>query len=204
LTDTLNPQAIFLHSPDKEFAPVGAKSNIPYENWFGHFKSFLMSNAHKEQIKKLYMWWNGWVFSFEKAAITCDADNEGSSGMDEAVECLNDDMQVLTDGWQEKDLTQRFDNLSVSVTVAVQESSAGSSKVTQPVIPSSFAPGPSHLDSVEQQDSDALISEPQAGPREEEIIGKGKCKEKAVDINEGDAQVRKAGGRPRRKPKRFD
>jgi hypothetical protein len=57
---------------------------------------------------------------------------------------------------------------------------------------------------VEQQDSDALISEPQAGPREEEIIGKGKGKEKAVDINEGDAQVRKAGGRPRRKPKRFD
>jgi hypothetical protein len=153
------------------------------------------------------MWWNGWVFTFEKVPMLCDADDEGSSGMDEAIEYLDRDMQSPTgrqDGWQENDFMERFDNLSVSVTVAVQESSSGSSRVTQPVlIPTSFAPGPSHLDLVDQHDSDTPISEPQAGPREEEIIRKGKGKEKAVNNNEEDLQVKKAGGRPRRKPKIF-
>ena len=88
--------------------------------------------------------------------------------------------------------------------MAVQESSLGSSKVPQPLILSSFAPGPLHPDSVDQQDSDTPILESQAGPREKEITGKGKGKEKAVNIIEED-QVKKAAGRPRRiwRPKKI-
>ncbi|KAF8954723.1 hypothetical protein BDZ97DRAFT_1623863, partial [Flammula alnicola] len=59
--------AIFLHSPDKEFAQTGAQSKIPYQKWFDHYKSFLMKNAEKQEITELFMWWNARVFSFNSA-----------------------------------------------------------------------------------------------------------------------------------------
>jgi hypothetical protein len=208
LFNTLNSQAIFLHSPDKEFASVGAKSNIPYENWFGQFKAYLIGNAHKDQIKQLYMWWNGWVFSFENAPKLTNIDDEESSGMDEAVDCLDDfDVQVPTDqqeyGRQKdvNDLTERFDSLAVSMAGTVHQdsnsSSSGSSGVPQPAtVP--FTPGPSHTHSVDQQD---IILSDTSQPREEEIgqLENGKGKEKAVDIT---IQVQKAGGRQRGRRKK--
>ena len=65
------------------------------------------------------MWWNGWVFTFEQAPKLNNTDDEGSSGMDKAAECLNDDMQVPTnqqDRWQENDddnLMETFNSLAV-------------------------------------------------------------------------------------------
>ncbi|KAH9476949.1 hypothetical protein JR316_0010865 [Psilocybe cubensis] len=75
--------AIFLHSPDREFASVGAISGIPYERWYMHFKSFLMKSAGKPHIQKLFAWWNGWVFSFTESKQP-HVEDEGSSGMEEA------------------------------------------------------------------------------------------------------------------------
>ena len=62
--DNINIKAIFLHSRNQEFAPVGAKSKIPYEKWFQHFKQFIMKNATLPEMKSLFMWWNRWVFTF--------------------------------------------------------------------------------------------------------------------------------------------
>ena len=175
----LNSQAIFLHLPDKEFASVGAKSNIPYKNWFDQFKGYLMANAHKQQIKELYMWWNGWVFSLEKtptSKLTND-DSEGSSGMDEVVECLDNsdfDLDMQECGWQDEDLIERFNTLAIA-------SSSGSG-VPQPTGTSSFVPGPSYTPSVEQQIISNILQ-----PIEEEIRSQNsKGKEKAVDIAEAD------------------
>jgi hypothetical protein len=202
---TLNSQAIFLHSPDKEFAPVGAKSNIPYETWFGYFKSFLIVNAKKDRIKELFMWWNGWVFSFEKASkLTDTIDGEESSGMDEAIGCLDDvDMEVPIDHqeleFQDDNLLERFDSLAVSMAVTVHQgsnlSSSGSSGVPQPE--SSFAPGPSLTDLVDQN----VILTDSSQAMEEEIgqRARGKGKEKAVDVNvtelKTDMQVKKVVGK---------
>jgi hypothetical protein len=209
LFNTLNFQAIFLHSPDKEFASVGAKSNIPYEKWFGQFKGYLMANAHKEQIKELYMWWNGWVFSFEKARKLTNIDDEESSGMDEAVECLDDfDMQVSTNqqerGWQdlEEDLIETFDSLAMAEHQELASSSG--SGVPQPASVSTFSPGPSYTHSVEQQDIMPVVSDV-LQPIEEEVRSQnGKGKEKAVDITEADVQVKKAvaRGKQRGRPKK--
>ena len=175
-----------------------------------------MDNAHKEQIKELYMWWNGWGFSFEKVPKLTNIDDEESSGMDEAVDCLDDfGVEVPTDqqeyGQQRDDFIERFDSLAVSMAVTVNQdsnlsSSAGSSRVPQPTTVSSFAPGPSHTHSVDQQD---IIIPDISPPREEEISRnrKGKGKEKAVDITidiQADIQSKKAvaEGRPRRRPKK--
>src|SRR5882762_3173851 len=86
---TYKYQAIFLHSPDQEFAPVGTKSNIPYEKWFQQFKLFLMKNVNTPDIKNLFEWWNGHVFSFDTAKKRAESNSEKSSGMDEAELGLN-------------------------------------------------------------------------------------------------------------------
>ena len=150
------------------------------------------------------MWWNGWVFSFEKAPSKL-TNSEESSGMDEAVECLDDfDMQVPTNqqerGWQEEDFIERFDSLQVAMTVTVhQESnlSSSGSGVPQTASVSSIAPGPLHTHSVEQQD---MIIPDNSQPIEEFPVRSRnrKGKEKAVDISEADVQVKKAGKQTRR------
>lgn len=80
-----------MHSPDKEFAVVGARSGIPYQKWFNHYKEFLSKNTDKPQITNLYKWWNGWVFSFDNADKISRIDLDDSSGMDEADLCVGDD-----------------------------------------------------------------------------------------------------------------
>ena len=82
-------KAIFLHSTDQEFTPVGVKSEIPYEKWFNYFKHFLMKNATSENVKNLFMWWNGRVFSFDTAHKVVESKGMESSGIDEAELGLN-------------------------------------------------------------------------------------------------------------------
>jgi hypothetical protein len=173
------------------------------------------------------MWWNGWVFSFEKAPKSTNIDDGGSSGMDEANQAINclddsDDFEMQASDQQEfepqddSDLIVTFNSLAVSMTQAehqLGESSSGNSRdrlpLNQPAQPSvsPFAPGPSHTHSVERQD----ITIPEiVQPLEEEIIdrsqnSKGKAKEKAVDnITEADTQVKKAvaKGKQRGRPKK--
>jgi hypothetical protein len=84
-------QAIFLHSPDCEFAEVGAKSDIPYKHWFNLFKEFLMKNSTNINVKELFKWWNGRVFSFDTTKIREVKADDMESGMDEADLFLADD-----------------------------------------------------------------------------------------------------------------
>jgi len=178
-----------------------------------------MANAQKEQITKLYMWWNGWVFSPEKTPKVSNVDDEESSGMEEALNCLDNDsdMQVSTNqecGLQE-DLIEGFNSLALSSVHQLEGSSSGSSGVplTQPASLSSSAPGPSsHTHSAEQQE--IIIPEISQPPEDSEEIrsqnskgkgkGKGKGKEKAVNVTEADMQVKKAvtGGKQRGRPKK--
>jgi hypothetical protein len=90
------PKAIFLHSPDCEFAEVGAKSGIPYKNWFNLFKEFLMKNSDNSEIENLFKWWNGRVFSFDTANNQGVHANDVESGMDEA-ELVLAAGQIITD-----------------------------------------------------------------------------------------------------------
>ena len=79
-----NLKAIFLHSPDCEFAEIGAKSDIPYKAWFNLFKEFLLKNVKNPNIEALFEFWNGKVFSFDttnKQGVNAD---DVDSGMDEA------------------------------------------------------------------------------------------------------------------------
>jgi hypothetical protein len=167
-----------------------------------------MANAEKQQIKALYMWWNGWVFSFEKDPKLkyTVSDNEESSGMDEALECLDDvDEEVPTgDQQEENDLIATFDSLAMSMAVHQQSnlSSSGSSGVPRPEIVLSLTPGPSHMHSDDQQD---ILNTDNSQPRDEETSRKGKGKGKAVDITEEVMEVEQtiAGGRQRRgRPKK--
>ena len=77
-------KAIFLHSPDCEFAEVGAKSDIPYKNWFNMFKEFLMKNSTNLEIEALFKWWNGKVFSFDTTKNQGVEADGVESRMDEA------------------------------------------------------------------------------------------------------------------------
>ena len=106
------------------------------------------------------MWWNGWVFSFDKVPKLSNTDGElESSGMDKAINCLDDDdsgMEVLTNRQEfrsqlDEDLIETFDSLAVMAERHDQlgESSLGSSRgppnqPTQPIV-LSFAPGPSYM-----------------------------------------------------------
>ena len=172
------------------------------------------------------MWWNGWVFSFDKVPKLSNTDGElESSGMDEAINCLDNDdsgMEVSTNRQEfrsqlEENLIETFDSLAVNaVSIMAEhhnqlgESSSGSSRgppnqPTEPIV-LSFAPGPSYMHSVEQQDT--MIPEILQAIKEEIVSqnsgkGKGKSKEKAVDnITEVDMQVKKAGGKQRGRPKK--
>jgi hypothetical protein len=56
------------------------------------FKKFLMENAHRENVKHLFRWWNGHVFSFETVPGTNRKDDDGfDSGMEAAEAALNSD-----------------------------------------------------------------------------------------------------------------
>ena len=51
-----------------------------------------MQNAHRENIKNLFRWWNGHVFSFDTVPGTNRKDDDGfDSGMDEAEAALISD-----------------------------------------------------------------------------------------------------------------
>lgn len=51
-----------------------------------------MGNAHRENVKNLFRWWNGHVFSFDTVPGTNRKDDDGfDSGMDEAEAALNSD-----------------------------------------------------------------------------------------------------------------
>lgn len=78
------PKAIFLHSPDCEFAEIGAKSDIPYRTWFNLFKEFLMKNSTNPDIEALFKWWNGRVFTFDTTNKQGVKTDDMDSGMDEA------------------------------------------------------------------------------------------------------------------------
>ena len=186
-----------------------------------------MAKSDNKQIKDLYEWWNGWVFSFEKIRETSNVDNDESSGMEEAIDCIDDEVLTNRQGFDEgfdessqEDLMEGFNDLAVSTALPVL--SAGSSRVPQPADLLSFTPGPSHTHSEEQplDDEDIIIpevSQPLA-VIEDEIQGqnsknkskrKGKGKEKAVNIDtaggvQDNLVIGGAGGRQRRKPKRFD
>ncbi len=71
------PQAIFLHSPDQEFAAVGAITKIGYSKRFAMFKKFLMDNAHQKHTRNLFRWWNRFVFSFETSGEKSKEGDEG-------------------------------------------------------------------------------------------------------------------------------
>ncbi|KAF8961519.1 hypothetical protein BDZ97DRAFT_1921203 [Flammula alnicola] len=162
--------AIFLHSPDTELASIGAKSNIPYEKWFNLYKDFLTKHATKPNIKALYMWWNGRVFSFDTAAKKVDGDGEESSGMEEAELGLDADEDSGFEnslpgdrqdyGWgsmaeyptirNDEDLIDGFKNLAVDVPEGSNQpfSSSRPSSISAGILSSnSVAPGPSRLSS---------------------------------------------------------
>ena len=77
-----------MHSPDQEFASIGAKTHIEYGKRFVMFKKFLMDNAHQETVKNLFRWWNGHVFLFD---MPIRKDDEFDTGMEEAEAALNSD-----------------------------------------------------------------------------------------------------------------
>ena len=77
-----------MHSPDQEFASVGAKTHIKYGKQFTMFKKFLMDNVHWETVKNSFRWWNGHVFSFD---MPTRKDDGFDSGMEEAEATLNSD-----------------------------------------------------------------------------------------------------------------
>jgi hypothetical protein len=63
------------------------------------FKRFLMENAHRENVKNLFRWWNGHVFSFESVPGTSRKDDDGfDSGMEAAVAALNSDEEFSGGG----------------------------------------------------------------------------------------------------------
>ena len=137
--------------------------------------------------------------------------------MDEAINCIDD--EVLTNQQEfdsQEDLMEGFNNLAVSTALPVL--STGSSRVPQSANLHSFAPGPSHTCLEEEQpleDEDIIIpevSQPLAVIEDkiqgQNSKGKGKGKEKAVNIDTGGVQdnlvVDIAGGRQRRRPKKYE
>ena len=179
-----------------------------------------MAKSENQQIKDLYEWWNGRVFTFEKNPETSNINNDKCSRMDEAIDCIDDEVLTNRQGFDlQEDLMKGFNNLAVSTALPVLSTS--SSRVPQPANLHSFAPGPSHTHSEEQplEDEETIIPEVSQPPAviEDEIQGqnskgkgrgKGKGKEKAVNIDTGGVQdnlvIGTAGGRQKRRPKEYD
>ena len=92
-----------------------------------------MDNAHRKNVKNLFRWWNGQVFSFETVPGTNRKDNDGfDSGMDEAEAAFNSDEGFSgeesggeklgddNDGWVEADqrapqMNSHPDDLSINL-----------------------------------------------------------------------------------------
>jgi hypothetical protein len=162
-------QAIFLHSPDCEFAEVGAKSEIPYKHWFNLFKEFLMKNVTNSNTQVLFAWWNGLVFSIDSTKSQGVKADDVESGMDEADLFLADSDDNFLDSEtisrrennnNEEDFIGTFNNLTIDMQDSTHQPLLSHAvTVTDPCGSSSN----SQLDSIEpiilQPDSDKSVSQ---------------------------------------------
>ena len=57
-----------------------------------------MDNAHRENVKNLFRWWNGHVFSFGMPGVNRTDDDGFDSGMDEAEAALNSNKEFDSKG----------------------------------------------------------------------------------------------------------
>jgi hypothetical protein len=91
---------IFLHSNDSVLAPLGAKSNIPYQDLFDKYKTILVSNMknHDKITEELFDYYNGIEFGWrDKQKGSSDKDigeyDEESSGIEGAI-CQIGELQI--------------------------------------------------------------------------------------------------------------
>ena len=111
-----------------------------------------MDNSHRENVKKLFRWWNGKVFSFETAPGTKSKEDDGfDSGMDEAEAALNSNEELSGEGGEDLDEDFR-DNISAP---ALQ-----SNADSRPDIPINFM----QLTISERTNSSEVPSNPVAAP----------------------------------------
>jgi len=92
-------QAIFLHSVDEKFQPLGQKSQIPYLKLFSTYKETIITKLNKEDkyFEDLILWYNSEVFNWFDANNGRNGSGSDSSGIDDVLNIGNltiDDIQI--------------------------------------------------------------------------------------------------------------
>jgi len=93
-------QARFFLSPDEEFAPQGAKSQIHYQKDFNAYKYLLIAKANNKYIKDLFKFYDSIVFTSRKIRTNEEPTYDGdSSDIEDAMNILDDsdDMQDVAE-----------------------------------------------------------------------------------------------------------
>jgi hypothetical protein len=85
-------QAIFLHSKDSILAPLGAKSDIPYQDLFNKYKAILITNMKNGDkiTEELFDYYNNIVFGWRSKKNVRSSEDTGksdseSSGIEGAI-----------------------------------------------------------------------------------------------------------------------
>ena len=196
-------KAIFLHSPDCEFAEVGAKSDIPYKNWFNLFKEFLMKNSTNVEIEALFKWWNGKVFSFDTANNGGVKADDVESGMDEAeLVFAGYDFSPSTsssgaaflstqhennNNRDEEDFIGTFSNLQIHMPDGSNQPVASSSESRRDTEPQPVIVQPDK--SVTQNPAGTGKPKRKSAQKAGGVKSNGKGKQKAVSLDEADVEA---------------
>lgn len=157
-------QAIFLHSPDSTFAPIGAVSKIPYEKYFTQYKRIILEGEGSPKIAALYKFFNEIVFGATKS----DGINNGGNSPDKGGDGsdIDDILEHLrmTDVEDDCDTEVEHINATHSTTTARLQTlaSIGTQLLVNPTIPA-MVDGASSLMPCPHPPALATISEaPQA------------------------------------------
>jgi hypothetical protein len=81
----LIPQAIYLHSCDDQFRPVGPQSLIQYEKIFQQLKEIIIRNSESTVYQRLFQWYNDLVFHWSSTNLTGNEPEDTDSGVEEAI-----------------------------------------------------------------------------------------------------------------------
>ena len=98
ITLTNNLKAHFLPSPDDDFAPRGAVSGIDYEGDFHKYKMLLTAKADSKNIKKLYKFYDTYIFGTNTPHTAALDNAEDECGeLEAAMRGIDDDDDDNTD-----------------------------------------------------------------------------------------------------------
>ncbi|KAF8156732.1 hypothetical protein B0H34DRAFT_859427 [Crassisporium funariophilum] len=78
-------EAIYLHSCNEQFRPIGPQSLIQYKKIFQQLKEIIICNSENAVYQRLFQWYNDLVFHWSSTDLTRNEPKDTDSGVEEAI-----------------------------------------------------------------------------------------------------------------------